>query len=282
MVNRQLNAERRFFEPSAPKKRPNARIVGGNEARPHSYPWMTSLQHAFGRKPEDTTDICGGALVRSSDKVDASDIVVTAAHCIDLDPTHVKLGTHSMSMPSDGEQVLRVSKAIKHASYLGDKKTLPYDIAILKLEKPVNFTKTIQPACLPAAGEKIADGAPGIVTGWGLLQENGDDYPDLLQQAVLPAYNTEQCLEDNQSVKANFDAKLQFCAGYSEGGIDSCTEDSGGPWVLKNPGGRYVLQGVVSFGIGCGRVKRPGVYARVAGHIPWLNEQIKTYSSVKQ
>ena len=63
-----------------------------------------------------------------------------------------------------------------------------------------------------------------------------------------------------------------FCAG--EAGKDSCQGDSGGPMVGTNENGETVLVGVVSWGIGCAREGYPGVYARVANYIDWLQETI--------
>merc|ERR1711974_264061 len=61
-----------------------------------------------------------------------------------------------------------------------------------------------------------------------------------------------------------------LCAG-GEGGKDACQGDSGGPFVVmekKKP----VLEGLVSFGIGCGLVNRPGVFSRVSVFEPWIKK----------
>merc|ERR1711920_504093 len=67
--------------------------------------------------------------------------------------------------------------------------------------------------------------------------------------------------------------EYEICAGKLEGGKDSCQGDSGGPLVCVVDG-EPVLQGVVSYGIGCASEGYPGVYAEVNKFIDWMDSVI--------
>jgi transmembrane serine protease 3 len=250
------------------------RIVGGNEARPHSIPWIVSLR----RK---TWHFCGGTLLRVKDDKEESDIVVTAAHCTtawfmnnSVEFLNVVSGAHSVMTQVDGEQWVEAAKMVVHPGYDPNAKVKNNDISIVKLAKPIKFTNYIQPACLPAQNEMPAEGTQGIVAGWGALKENGVG-PDNLNQVVVPVVGGQKCKEQQSFVQPD----TMLCAGYDEGGKDSCQGDSGGPYVTLAKKG-YTLHGVVSFGNGCARAKTAGVYARVTNYIPWIQQQIRALSTL--
>jgi secreted trypsin-like serine protease len=55
--------------------------------------------------------------------------------------------------------------------------------------------------------------------------------------------------------------------------------------MLKQEG-RWVLVGVTSWGLGCGRIDRPGVYTRITEYRDWINKFIRVrhldqYSSTR-
>lgn len=62
----------------------------------------------------------------------------------------VILGDHDQSTTTDVPAKMRaVSAIIRHRNF--DTDTYNHDIALLKLRKPVEFTKSIRPICLPSS-----------------------------------------------------------------------------------------------------------------------------------
>ena len=112
-----------------------------------------------------------------------------------------------------------------------------------------------------AADRNIWD--PGdleTIVGWGVTEEGGEA-PDVLQEANVPITTDAYCANAYDS---SFDPETMVCAGFPQGGVDTCQGDSGGPMFgTSNAGGLRVV-GSTSWGEGCARPGKPGVYARVA------------------
>lgn len=63
----------------------------------------------------------------------------------------VILGDHDQTVINDSESVMRaVSSIVRHRHF--DVNSYNHDIALLKLRKPVVFSKTVRPVCLPPEG----------------------------------------------------------------------------------------------------------------------------------
>lgn len=58
----------------------------------------------------------------------------------------------------------------------------------------------------------------------------------------------------------------QMCAGFSTGFKDACAGDSGGPFICHGK-----LAGIVSAGIKCGEMNKPGIYTDVYYYKPWIS-----------
>ena len=89
-----------------------------------------------------------------------------------------------------------------------------------------------------------------------------------LRYTIIPKLPTAIC--DNW-LYANLDYNVEFCAGWEEGVQDSCTGDSGGPFMCRH-GSTWKLYGVVSWGEGCGQANKPGIYADVRAFANWIRK----------
>ncbi|KAL3276627.1 hypothetical protein HHI36_011999 [Cryptolaemus montrouzieri] len=131
---------------------------------------------------------------------------------------------------------------------------MDYDIAVLKLERALTFTVTIQPINLPKQGETIISMfVYPIVTGWGRRNGSNSELSSHLIAVEVPLLTKKMCQQLDGYENIN---DRMICAGYVEGGKDSCIGDSGGPLVLGD-----VQIGIVSWGMGCALTRSPGVYA---------------------
>uniref|UniRef100_A0A3B3V4R9 Transmembrane serine protease 15 n=1 Tax=Poecilia latipinna TaxID=48699 RepID=A0A3B3V4R9_9TELE len=232
------------------------RVVGGVNAAKGAWPWMVSL-HWRGRH------VCGASLI-------GSDWLLTAAHCVYGKNLHLEswsavLGLHAQSQIYAAEvQTRLVDQIIIHREY--NRLTKHGDIAMMRLQQPINFTQWVQPVCLAAEGQNFAAGRRCFIAGWGREAEAGS-LPDVLQEAALPLVEQAECqlLLPEYTITSSI-----LCAGYPEGGVDSCQGDSGGPLMCEEDG-HWTQIGVISFGAGCARPQKPGGYARVSAFASWIS-----------
>lgn len=228
-----------------------ASIVGGYESVPGSRPYQISLQSStYGH-------FCGGALI-------SSDWVLTAAHCVSSN-LEIRVGVHTLS--SNEGQTIAVSQVIAHPGY--NSSTMENDIALLKLASPADAAYA--PLALPTTTVMADAGAPGdmvIVSGWGATQEGGST-SDTLQEVAVPVVSNTTC---NSAYPGDI-VDSMVCAGFAEGGKDSCQGDSGGPLVAEYQGSIYSV-GVVSWGEGCARPDKYGVYTRTISHLSWIESNL--------
>uniref|UniRef100_A0A3Q3WT92 pancreatic elastase II n=1 Tax=Mola mola TaxID=94237 RepID=A0A3Q3WT92_MOLML len=234
------------------------RVVAGEDARPHSWPWQVSLQAPSSGR---WRHVCGGTLL-------SPDWVLTAAHCInDRSSYSVELGKHSLEASEAGAVARGAAAVVTHEDY--NVLLSRNDIALVKLSSPVTASDTITPACLPAGGVVLPHGAPCYVTGWGRLSTDGPP-ADILQQALLPVVGHDICSQaDWWSVLAT---EKMVCAG-GDGVTAGCNGDSGGPLNCQNADGSWDVHGVVSFGSGqgCNILQKPTVFTQVSSYIDWIN-----------
>ena len=139
------------------------------------------------------------------------------------------------------------------------------DIALWHLATPIQTSSTIAYAKLPAQGSDPASGTTLTVAGWGVTSENSQSIPSSLRKVSVPVIARATCAADYTGYDIT---NNMFCAGYANGGKDSCSGDSGGPIIEASTG---TLVGTVSWGVGCAEAGKPGVYARLGNYVNYIN-----------
>jgi len=246
----------------------SGRIVNGTQSCYGQFPWQVSVRRTsfFGFS---STHRCGGALINQY-------WVATAGHCVDdllLSKIRIRIGEWDFSSTSEPHKNVerKVTKKIVHPDY--NFFTYENDLALLKLEKRVNFQDNIIPICLPANDDLLV-GEMGTVAGWGRLSEGGS-LPSILQYVSVPIVSNDKCQAMFlRAGRHEVIPDIFMCAGYDTGGRDSCQGDSGGPLVVKGASGRWFLGGIISWGIGCAEPNLPGVCTRISKFRSWILDKV--------
>ncbi|XP_046671209.1 serine protease snake-like [Homalodisca vitripennis] len=238
-------------------------VYGGENAWAGEHPHMASV--GFGPEIRILWR-CGGSLISKR-------FVMSAAHCSEPEglgkARWVLLGAIDIRY-KDGpmRQQFQIVEHHVHKDYRSH--LLYNDIVLFRLDRDVQFTRFVAPACL-YQGLTEPEGR-AVVTGWGRNHSAGPTMP-VLQKATLSFLPPEICKERvgvDTEYPEGIHSPSQFCAW--EYGKDTCKADSGGPLVRAEKDSCLAEQvGITSFGpVRCGESEIPGTYVRVAYFLPWI------------
>ncbi|XP_054455471.1 plasminogen activator, urokinase b [Anoplopoma fimbria] len=261
-------------------RRKQTKIVGGTVATVESHPWVAAI---FRRsKSQKKVFLCGGSLISAC-------WVLTAAHCFP-GGSHAKHRRFSVILGKDVmnetdptvEQTFRVEEIILHDGFDNSEGNYNNDIALLKLKakygKCSEESDSVRTVCLPPPQQKLQPGVTCEIAGYGKENQSLWYKSQFLREAQVNLLADDVCR--HQDYYANMISDNMFCASVPDWSQDACEGDSGGPLVCE-VGDRLFLFGVVSWGEGCAKKNRPGVYTTVTNYNGWIEEKTGLSSITK-
>lgn len=252
----------------------NPLIINGSDADACEWRWQLSLQECYGGF---CNHYCGAALI-------SENWVLTAAQCVThystgeyMAPSRVVAGVHNRSVVSGDTQTRTASVGFLHPGWY---KAGPHNIALLRLDTPMNLGTCVGTVCLPAANEDAAPGTRCTITGFGRTES--PPFRDILQEVEMEVVDQQDCIKswkEKYHPKPWIPSDSDICISAT-GAVQSsaCRGDIGGPLVVATSSG-WTLFGVASFadsenppfGV-CSSTDLPNVYTSVHAHWDWIQE----------
>lgn len=226
------------------------KIVGGYLDRIEQVPFTVSLNRPnFGH-------FCGGSLISNR-------WIATAAHCVNnANAADITVRAGSTNKNKDG-QLRNVKQIIVHEQYTPTI-SYDYDVALLELTEPFQFSNKISTIKLADESKTLTINQDCLVSGWGTTKDNKQPFQHL-KSAMVSLVGITPC---RKMLYPSEVSDRMLCAGGHQD--DSCQGDSGGPLMC---GGR--LAGIVSWGKGCGVEGNPGVYTYVPAMRTWIRNKAR-------
>uniref|UniRef100_A0A8C9E5R0 Peptidase S1 domain-containing protein n=1 Tax=Phocoena sinus TaxID=42100 RepID=A0A8C9E5R0_PHOSS len=230
-------------------------IIGGVPADIVDFPWQMRIL-------DSGNHLCGGSILSVW-------WILTAAHCFkNKNKSTLEVVHGKGNLDTENLTKIKVDKLITHYYFVSW--FYINDIALLLLKSPPNLGVKKVPICL----SEVTDTERWRncwETGWGTT------IPKRSMETVLWKVNIQLIEWETCFPTMPLLTTSTLCAGDLQGGKDTCQGDGGGPLVCqkKTNTSKWYQLGIVSWGVGCGRKKLPGVYTKVSSYLSWIEKETK-------
>ncbi|KAL3271631.1 hypothetical protein HHI36_022105 [Cryptolaemus montrouzieri] len=249
--------------------RPNSnvhfRVVKGSTAKVGDFPWQAAVRV---RAKLREAHWCGAVVI-------SAHFVLTAAHCLVGYPKGAYIivaGDYNIQEDEGTEQHAFIEEYYIHEDFRKGHK-MNNDIALIKLKgKGFMLNGDVMPICLPDADTNYDVSLNCTVSGFGSIESGTSAFSNELRAGTVPLQPEKICKMPHVYGPNITDGMI--CAGYLDGGTDSCDGDSGGPLACLDEG-FFTLYGITSWGERCGYANKPGVYVKVAKYRKWIDDKIR-------
>ncbi|CAB3260991.1 unnamed protein product [Arctia plantaginis] len=235
------------------------------------FPWVVALMDS-----KNLSYIGVGVLINP-------EVVMTGAHVIyKYPPGTIKIRAGEWDTQTEKEIFGYEERAVKetyiHSNF--NHKNLQNDIALLRLERPLELTEHINVICMPEQNEVFDSHKNCIANGWGkdVFGLKGR-YAVILKKVEVDMVPHSRCsaLLKKTRLGANFKLHNSFVCAGGEEGKDTCQGDGGAPLVCPTGNDRYKLTGLVAWGIGCGEKNVPAAYTNVPMYRDWVDKKLEDW-----
>ncbi|KAJ6648967.1 Chymotrypsin BI [Pseudolycoriella hygida] len=256
----ELRPQESFFENYERRaKQPNGRIVGGQIAQPHQFPYQVALLTFL--PSLNGTGFCGGSLVGTR-------TVLTAAHCVDGGSHGTSIfGAHFFANANEPNQrriEFTSAHILMHPSW--NPALVQNDVAVIQLPTVVPLIpQVIRAAILPTA-EMTYDfaGEDAVASGWGVFSSDNPVVSDVLRYVYDNIITIPQCTLSTIGIAGPNNICM---TGTQNRGV--CNGDSGGPLTVRRSDASMHV-GIASFVVASCHNTLPSVFVRTTSFLDWI------------
>ncbi|XP_072394380.1 CLIP domain-containing serine protease B4-like [Diabrotica undecimpunctata] len=224
------------------------RIYGATDTKLGQYPWLVAV---FWKRGFNLDYKCSATLISRKH-------VLTAARCfeynngqvVNIEEIFLVMGTDNLDEWESNGAVTRTARRVDvHPNYNKNKESADGDIAIILLDRLVQFTDVLSPVCLWKGDSNLQPliKKMGVIVGFGEDENSPQGLTHVLKakRAEMHIVTQNKCLNRPLGLKLLLSEKT-FCTKSGEKQLTGLCKGDTGAGFLISMDGAYYLRGIAS------------------------------------